>query len=153
MTIIVSDKTIIIDGYGYLNMQQDLSWIPSEVHTLQWRNGRGEIEYIDTRPNEEITELGIYEQAIIDYNNEKARIQAELDEIENSRDYWKEFRDLRNRRLMESDWSQLPDISLSNTEKQKWATYRQQLRDLPQNITDPKPLVLDPNHPEWISAP
>jgi hypothetical protein len=27
------------------------------------------------------------------------------------------------------------------------------LRDLPENIDDPKPLVLDENHPDWTIPP
>jgi len=33
--------------------------------------------------------------------------------------------------LSESDWTQLPDSPLTNAKKTEWATYRQQLRDLP----------------------
>lgn len=48
----------------------------------------------------------------------------------------------RNSLLSASDWTQLPDASV---DKQAWATYRQALRDLPQqpdfpnNITWPEP--------------
>jgi hypothetical protein len=34
----------------------------------------------------------------------------------------------RNALLAVSDWTQLPDVTISN--KTAWATYRQQLRDL-----------------------
>lgn len=37
----------------------------------------------------------------------------------------------RNARLFACDWTQLPD---SVCDKQAWATYRQALRDLPENI-------------------
>lgn len=37
----------------------------------------------------------------------------------------------RNIRLSQSDWTQMPDAPLSPEQKQQWATYRQQLRDLP----------------------
>jgi hypothetical protein len=36
----------------------------------------------------------------------------------------------RNELLVESDWTQLPDVILAN--KQDWAVYRQALRDIPQ---------------------
>ena len=45
-----------------------------------------------------------------------------------------ELRIKRNRLLLDSDWTQLAD---SQVDKVAWATYRQALRDLPQNITDP----------------
>ena len=37
----------------------------------------------------------------------------------------------RNGRLMASDWSQLPDVTLSDSKKTEFQTYRQKLRDLP----------------------
>jgi hypothetical protein len=45
-------------------------------------------------------------------------------------DEW--MRSQRNIKLKESDFTQLPDV-YSNEIKQKWATYRQALRDLPAN--------------------
>ena len=39
----------------------------------------------------------------------------------------------RNARLLACDWTQLLD---SVCDKKAWATYRQALRDLPENITD-----------------
>lgn len=42
----------------------------------------------------------------------------------------------RNIELASCDWTQLPDVDLAN--KWDWATYRQALRDLPQQGADPK---------------
>jgi hypothetical protein len=41
---------------------------------------------------------------------------------------WEFLRTHRNRLLTQSDWTQLPDAPL---DKAAWATYRQELRDLP----------------------
>ena len=38
-------------------------------------------------------------------------------------------------------------------QKHLWTIYRQELRDLPENIEDPKPLVLDENHSSWPIPP
>ena len=46
------------------------------------------------------------------------------------------LRDKRNARLKTSDWTQMPDSPLTDNKKQEWATYRQQLRDLPSLYTD-----------------
>lgn len=46
---------------------------------------------------------------------------------------------IRNKRfylLVASDWTQVPDSPISDSKKAEWATYRQQLRDLPANYTD-----------------
>lgn len=82
---------------------------------------------------------------------EKIKLQEE--EYERNRDYWEEFRNKRNYRLLKSDWTQFPDSPLTEDQKNVWQVYRQALRDLPENVTDPKALVLDPNHPDWIQTP
>lgn len=51
----------------------------------------------------------------------------------------KEMRRRRNSLLKSTDWTQLVDSPLSDSDKTTWATYRQALRDLPENnanITD-----------------
>jgi len=40
-------------------------------------------------------------------------------------------RNLRKYLLQESDWTQLSDNALTAAKKAEWATYRQQLRDMP----------------------
>lgn len=152
ITIIPSDKSIGINGEFLLKIEQDISWIPENVHAVQWYDNWGEVEYRDGSPNERIEELGIYEQAIVDFNNEIQRIDNEkiAEELaaEAARDYWEELRDLRNGRLTQSDWTQVSDAPLTEVQKTSWQTYRQQLRDLPENTEDPK-------NPIWptISTP
>jgi hypothetical protein len=57
-----------------------------------------------------------------------------------------ELRIERNSRLNACDWTQLPDAPLSQEEKQAWASYRQALRDVPENTSD----LLNP---VWPIAP
>jgi hypothetical protein len=157
LTIVPEDGVIGIDGEFLLKIQQNLSWIPANVHAVQWYDTWGEVEFKDTSPNERIEQLGIYEQAILDFNNEKKRIEDEkiAAEIaaEAARDYWQELRFLRDERLSYTDWTQVSDAPLTESEKNAWRIYRQELRDLPENITDPKPLVLDPEHESWPIPP
>lgn len=56
---------------------------------------------------------------------------------------WKEVRLNRDVLLKASDWTQLPDVSI--TTKEAWATYRQALRDIT-NQSDPYNIV-------WPTAP
>ena len=49
---------------------------------------------------------------------------------------WEDIRIQRNGLLFTSDWTQFTDVNLSN--KQEWATYRQALRDIPQNVGAPE---------------
>jgi hypothetical protein len=150
LTIIPEDKVIGIEC-EFLNI--NCSWIPSNIHAVQWYDTWGEIEYNDGSPNERIEELGIFEQSVEDYNNEVQRIENKKEESEAARDYWEELRVLRNQRLTESDWTQVADAPLTEEQKDAWKNYRQELRDLPENITDPKPLVLDSNHSSWTIKP
>lgn len=41
------------------------------------------------------------------------------------------MRNIRNHHLLQSDWTQVVDAPLTNEKKALWATYRQQLRDMP----------------------
>ena len=48
-----------------------------------------------------------------------------------------EIRQKRNELLAACDWTQFNDSPLSTDKKLEWTTYRQALRDLPANTTDP----------------
>jgi hypothetical protein len=150
LIIIPADKLISIDGQTISQIQQDFSWIPSNIHAVQWYQTWGEIEYTDGSSNEKIEELGIYEQAVDTFNNEKQRLEdekiAQAEALEAARDYWKELRSLRDRKLTECDWTQIADVPLTQEQKTAWATYRQALRDVPANTEDPK-------NPIWPTAP
>ena len=52
-----------------------------------------------------------------------------------------DLRSKRDRLLAASDWTQLPDTTLTNTQKQSWMQYRTELR----NITDGLKTVADVN--------
>jgi len=45
-------------------------------------------------------------------------------------------RNERNKKLVDSDWTQAIDSPLSSRKKDEWKTYRQSLRDLPINETN-----------------
>ena len=143
-----------------------IEWFPENIHAFQWYGDDigGEIEYkpegnIFGRkpPNDRITELGDWERLVTFFYEEKqrrldAKLAAEA-AAEASRDYWAEFRGIRDSLLFQSDWTQLADVSLPDDQKNAWSIYRQQLRDLPENIEDPKPMVLayynGEIHPDW----
>lgn len=50
---------------------------------------------------------------------------------------WKVVRRTRDYMLKESDWRVLPDSALSSGDKSAWEIYRQELRDIPQEQSDP----------------
>ena len=45
------------------------------------------------------------------------------------------IKELRNRKLVESDWTVNPEIPMTEEKKAQWASYRQALRDFPSTIT------------------
>ena len=157
LIIIPSDKAIGIDGEFFSKIGEDLSWIPSNIHAIQWYDTWGEVEYNDGSPNEKIEELGIFSQASETFENEKVRLEnerlAEEAALGETRDYWSELRSIRDSILSQCDWTQTLDAPLTEEQKTSWKIYRQALRDLTKNITDPKPLVLDPNHSDWTIKP
>ena len=158
LTIIPSDKTIVIDNEAVVCNNVDLSWIPSDVHAVQWDSavGEGNIQYnVKTKWPEEISEIGIYQQAVTDHANEKTTAAAIL---EAARNHLQEVKDYRNAQLVWSDWTRLDDITIAADKKAEWATYRQALRDLPATIAadanlTAKALADNHSHSSWPTKP
>ena len=142
ITIIPIDKHIRIGDNSLSQIKEDMTWVPTNIHALQWYDTFGEIEYNDGTPNEIIEELGIYEQALETFDAEKQRrLREQLAEEElreASRDYWEELRAQRDFLLSQSDWTQGNDSPLTLQKKEEWKVYRQKLRDFPDNTIDPK---------------
>ena len=57
-------------------------------------------------------------------------------------------RGIRNKLLLECDWTQVPDSPLTDAERETWATYRQELRDITDHTNWPK-LAKD----DWPTKP
>ena len=72
---------------------------------------------------------------------ERPYTAEELAEVE--AEAWRNLRTERNRLLVASDWTQVADAPVDNLE---WAGYRQALRNLPANTTDP-------TNPVWPTPP
>ena len=111
----------------------------------------GEIEH-STSTVAQINEVGLTEeQGIIegDYQPNEYKI-VDGEAVVRTDNVLEIIRNKRNELLKESDWTQLNDCPLSDSKKQEWATYRQELRDLPSlyqsanNIAD----VIFPSNPE-----
>ena len=80
----------------------------------------------------------------IDINKARniAGVLTEVEPVLTIEQQWAVIRDKRDRLLLGTDWTQLPDIPQDNQES--WAIYRQQLRDIttqadPFNIVWPVP--------------
>lgn len=59
---------------------------------------------------------------------------------------WEEFRQKRNKRLVECDWVAIRAFTTGTPVPEEWKTYMQALRDLPANTEDPE-------NPVWPVPP
>ena len=78
----------------------------------------------------------VSENAVVD-------IPADTLEQEQIAKAWSDLTFNRNRLLQSSDWTQVSDAPVDHA---AWATYRQELRDLPENTEDPR-------NPVWPTRP
>ena len=104
-------------AYKWVSYQFDLSPFPTEVNDLY------------TRIVEKWTEYRVGQE-----NDLERALAASFSKstILN----WTKVTLMRNFLLMDSDWTQLGDAPLSAEEKAKWVTYRQKLRDIPEEQKD-----------------
>lgn len=88
--------------------------------------------------------IGEVQDMVVDNGTLRQKTQSEID-AENAPFVVAQFREERDALLASSDWTQSPDSPLTDAKKAEWATYRQQLRDLPSTA--------DPSNPTWPSKP
>jgi len=132
-----------------------------------WRDpNTGAIYNLKIYDLEQLNELGWYKYIIIGENPEKVLVTTtkeisgnyvienfitrdftdeELTDLETARinDLWFEIRDKRDELLVNSDIHVVADKweVMTSEQKQEWTTYRQALRDLPQNFLNPEDVV------------
>jgi len=103
--------------YKWVSYQFDLSPFPTEVNDLS------------TRVIEKWTEYRVGQE-----NDLERALAASF--AKSTILNWTKVTLIRNFLLMDSDWTQLGDAPISTDEKAKWTTYRQKLRDIPQDQKD-----------------
>jgi hypothetical protein len=140
-TIIRKDKfiSLITDEIKEsIYIREELTWLPKNIHAIQWYGSEGTIEYTDDY-EKTIYSIEPYYQYMIDSIDKEKQLLAEdknqnfLNFIENAEQF---VRSRRNSLLNSSDWTQMPDSPLSEDKKNEWKLYRQNLRDLPEKISD-----------------
>lgn len=106
---IVDNETGIIIGTG-ICQECDFNLVPegttAYVNTGNWRDDTHKL-----------------------VNGEFVEIVPTADEI--LQEGWFSVRTIRDGRLKQSDWTQVPDSPLSAEKRSEWQMYRQKLRDLP----------------------
>ena len=99
----------------------------------------GHPEYYDIDEN---IEGELYDKLVNPRNISREDFNASLNEV-----YFIHLRKERNKRIAETDYLFTSDYPHPSEEvKQAWINYRQALRDLPANTTDPE-------NPVWPQAP
>ena len=77
-------------------------------------------DYINTIGSEKIVQtLKLIEVTTVSYEIQK-------------QDFMLQLRNIRDRKLKDSDWTQLRDSKISEDSRKNWTIYRQELRDLPE---------------------
>jgi hypothetical protein len=137
----ISGETVVKYPYTALDLRKDYPAVsfPSIVKDYLLREyGVYPVISVDKPSNH----LKNYSQATpVLVNNELFQSWDESDASESEiyeriQSKWVEVRSERNSLLKACDWTQLPDVSLTEEKKSEWAVYRQQLRDIT-DATDP----------------
>lgn len=137
VTVIPSDGIISVDGEVLF-----LDSIKSETfHALQWHDGAGHVEPGDGLPNEELTTddyagrvapyVALWEEENARLEEEKARLEEEANRPPTEEELFAQLRAVRDAKLTATDKYLLPDYPISADSLTAIKTYRQALRDLP----------------------
>jgi hypothetical protein len=119
-TISGLDKANItfLNSVGWFKVEKQYQSFDEKTHRTDGYN-------YEIQPDKVIETLNLIELSI-----------NEINEIENNRkqSFFSHLKTERNRRLLESDWTQLNDVIEKNTQQwtNSWKTYRQELRDIVQ---------------------
>ena len=91
--------------------------------------------------SKKITEIPFWGILLDCFPNLEQNIKTMNESEITNEQWWAIARWWRNALMAESDWSQVSDNSLSEEQRATWRQYRQQLRDLSDNYSDPKKIV------------
>ncbi len=126
------------DLYQYGNLKRNLS----EIKTIKEKDGVrvfsiNEKQYDDLADNCDASE-----------SSGVVTIIKSAEWLENkNNEAWRKIRKERNQLLKDSDYIMFPDITISAEKKEEWETYRQVLRDIPQDYDSPDDVTY-PDKPE-----
>lgn len=138
VTVVPSDRLVIVDGEA---LRFDFK-APEGVHAIQWHDGSGHVEW--TGKNNTVLKETDYETQVTPFvalwEAEKARLMAEAEAAgaERLEKYNSEearagrIREERDRRIAGTDYLVAVDYPLTAEKLELVKTYRQALRDIPQ---------------------
>ena len=99
---------MIIEAILKINPNAEVSVSGNDINTVQWHNGTTPIS--------------------------KADIQAQLPIVEFDM-AMEDLRAKRNKDLQDSDWTQLPDNTLTSEQRNAWMLFRTELRNITNGLT------------------
>lgn len=143
VSVIVADKTVVVDGAGYTNMTSQSCWnsVPANVHAYQYDSEKAdmsEIEYTDGTPHSPCALSDV--QIFIDAHAAEKQLIADNEAaMFNS---WERVRADRDQLLRDSDYTQVEDSPLTDEKKAEYLTYRINLRNLPADYSAEEPKTL-----------
>lgn len=138
VTVVPSDRLVIVDGEP---LCFDFK-APEGVHAIQWHNGSGHVEW--TGKNNTDLKATDYEAQVASFvtlwEEEKGRLMAEaeaaeaahLEEYNSEEARAERIREERDRRIAVTDYLVAVDYPLDAEKLELVKTYRQALRDIPQ---------------------
>ena len=110
------------DVHARLNQLGDYTSM-DEVHNIKYYTAKRDAEEIkDFEGNSQDPKVYVQSHFVGDDTAKDARLLTEQ---------WTRIRRVRDRLLSECDWTQAGDVTLTANKKNKWLTYREQLRDVP----------------------
>lgn len=75
VVVIVPDRNITVDNRRLVLDQQDWNFDDSHIHAIHWDETSGELEYVDTSPNEQLTTIDLVQPYIDKFFEELPRIE------------------------------------------------------------------------------
>lgn len=136
--MVFSDTMFIdMDAFDMEDVSKFLKAYYPQVLYIRYRK---DVKYLDVVTSAKITNMYELYQKLVQYQANTTQVQLQK--------AWSDMRVERNRRLRDSDWTQLEDAkkALPPAVASIWLVYRQYLRDLPANTKDPY-------NPIWPTMP
>lgn len=131
--------TMFIDMDGF-ELGEATMYLKTYYPQVLYLRYRQDVKYLDVVSSQKISNMYELYQKLLQFQAQATQMQVQR--------AWRDMRIERNRRLRETDWTQLEDAKASLTPEVAgiWLIYRQYLRDLPANTTDPF-------NPSWPTMP
>jgi hypothetical protein len=135
----VFSDTMFIDMDAF-DMNEVTNYLKTDYPQILYIRYRKDVKYLDLVSSQKITNMYELYQKLVQYQANTTQVQLQK--------AWQDMRIERNRRLRETDWTQLEDAkkALSPEVASIWLIYRQYLRNLPAN-------TMDPYNPIWPTMP